>query len=83
MNSFCMAMHKLFRNMPNTRGGGAGGAGGGALAPPSFGDLFSKYWEFFENPFFAIYYSPPIKNLLPPTLLLLENNYLNCTACPR
>ena len=29
-----------------TQGGGAGGAGG-ALAPPSFGDLFSKFWEFF------------------------------------
>ena len=50
-----------------SRGGGTGGAGG-AIAPPSFWDLFSKFWEFFENPLFAIYYSPPIKNLLPPTL---------------
>ena len=46
------------------------GGTGGAIAPPSFWDLFSKFWEFFENPLFAIYCSPPIKNLLPPTLLL-------------
>ena len=51
------------------QGGGTGGAG--AISPPSFWDLFSKFWEFFENPLFAIYYSPPIKNLLPPTLYLL------------
>ena len=62
--------------------------GAGGLYPPSFGDLFSKFWLFFENPFFAIYCSPLIKNLLPPKLssidlLLLKsakmcstNNYL-------
>ena len=45
--------------------------GGGGFSPPSFGDLFSKFWEFFENMFFAIYCSPPpIKNLLPPTLVI-------------
>ena len=37
-----------------------------------FWDLFSKFWEFFENPLFAIYCSPPIKNLLPPTLAELN-----------
>ena len=26
----------------------------GRAEPPSFGDLFSKFWKFFENPFFAI-----------------------------
>ena len=40
---------------------------GGFSPLPSFGDLFS--WEFFENPFFAIYCSTPIKSLLPPTLM--------------
>jgi len=58
------------------RGGGTGGARG-AIAPPSFWDLFSKFWEFFENPLFAIYCSPPIKNLLPPTLVAVadDNTY--------
>ena len=38
------------------------------------GDLFS-FWDFFENPFFAIYCSPPMKNLLPPTLVLYTPNF--------
>ena len=50
------------------RGAELGGWGGGGFSPQSFGDLFS-FWEFFKNPFFAIYCSPPIKNLFPPTLV--------------
>ena len=48
-----------------------------SYSPPSFGDLFSKFWEFFENPIFAIYCSPPIKNLLPPTLYTIMIKLLN------
>ena len=27
----------------------AGGGAGGAIAPPTFWDLFSKFWEFLKN----------------------------------
>ena len=39
-----------------------GGGTGGAIAPPSFGDLYSKFWEILGISFFAIYCSPPMKN---------------------
>ena len=40
------------------RGGGAGGAGG-AIAPPSFGDLLSKFWEFLKIYFSLFTVAPP------------------------
>jgi len=40
------------------RGGGAGGAGG-SLAPPCFGDLFSKFWEFLKIHFSLFTIAPP------------------------
>ena len=59
-----------------------GGRNWGAIAPPSFRDLFSKFWEFFENPLFAIYCSPPIKNLLPPTLTSNQSSKPNFKPKP-
>ena len=58
-----MELNKIMQkniNLSLNQGGRTGG-GWGDYSPTFFWDLFSKFWEFFENPLFAIYYSPPHK----------------------
>ena len=74
MKTFCGKVKSFILQF---RVGGAGGFGG-AQATPSFSDLFSKNFQNlqnFHNFIFFIQSGPPIKNLLPPTLLRIDNFY--------